>query len=103
MNPFSGPVTPARLVLFMIFLALLGSCIAGIDYAEEVLPQEKATVSPSPGLASGFYLGCLDTCSMYYHLCLGNKLHKFEFQSSICAKEREKCNTTCEEPPAPQP
>lgn len=103
MTSFSGPITPARLVLFMIYLALLGSCIAGIEYAEEGLPKEKMTVSPSPGLAAGFYLGCLDTCSMYHHLCLGNKLHKFEFQAAICAKEREKCNATCEESPVPTP
>lgn len=54
----------ARLVLFMICLAIAGSCIAGAHYYTVDLPQQKAT---PPG--NGFKLG--SQCEICKANCAG--------------------------------
>ena len=59
----SGTTIFIRLVLLMIGLALLGSLITSIYYAEDVLPDEKVVTVHQGGIGALFFNKCLYICS----------------------------------------
>jgi hypothetical protein len=59
----------ARLVLFMVCLAIAGSCVAGVHYYTVDLPQQQSQTAPEN---SHIDTGCMDWCtsgSMPYYIC----------------------------------
>lgn len=81
----------------MIGLALLGSLIAGIDVAKDVLPNEKAVAVHQGGIGALFFNKCLFICSLSYDLCGKSNPYKKPFHAATCQNERDTCNTTCVE------
>jgi hypothetical protein len=97
MKPDSGNTIAVRLILIMIGLALLGSLIAGIDYAGDILPDEKAVMVHQGGIGALFFDKCLYICSLSYDLCGKSNPYKNPFHPTTCRNDREMCNATCVE------
>jgi hypothetical protein len=60
MQPPSGDTFGFRLLLLMIGLALFGSFIAGVDYAQDVLPRE-IVVDPHQTDVVALFITCAST------------------------------------------
>jgi hypothetical protein len=75
----------ARLVLFMICLAVAGSIIAGVYYYAVELPAQKAASAPENSW-------CTDQCYNAYFNCVSIK----GSDASACIRERDACVIGCE-------
>ncbi|ABS55317.1 hypothetical protein Mboo_0799 [Methanoregula boonei 6A8] len=100
MKPESGDSFSVRLVLVLVCLAVLGSLIAGIDYAQENSAKDNSGISPPTGVAALFSDQCYHTCSTYYQICMRSNPHKSLFREIPCQNEWKTCNASCADSPA---
>lgn len=83
----SGTSSPlARLVLFMICLAVAGSAVAGVHYFAVELPQ-KNPQTPENSICND---RCDRTCADNYRTCILQ-----EADRKVCIGARQQCENTC--------